>query len=120
MSGLRNTEPTAGTAPPGRKTLAVAGNFANRSAFEAVWSWNVWSTTKPRRAMFSAGASRSPRGRVPKDRAARSQVAGEPGTPTDSPELTALENAMGVPSGSRKVVGVKVLGAVSRPSMVFT
>ena len=39
MSGFVNTDPTAGGLPPGRKTLAVAGNFANRSAFWAVWSW---------------------------------------------------------------------------------
>jgi hypothetical protein len=49
-----------------------------------------------------------------------SQSAGVPGTPIDRPEETALAKFIGVPSGLVKVVGVKVAGAVSRPSIVVT
>ena len=42
------------------------------------------------------------------------------GTPTDRPELTALVKLIGEPSGSRKAFSVKVAGAVSRPSIVWT
>src|SRR6476661_7619185 len=120
MSGLRNTEPTAGALPPGRNTRAVAGNIENRWALAAVWSWKVLSTTNPRLAMSWAGASRLRRDIVPNLEAARSHVAGDPGTPTDRPELTALVKLIGEPSGSRKAFSVNVAGAVSRPSIVWT
>ena len=63
---------------------------ANRAALSAVWSWKVWSTTKPRRATAAAGASELASERVPQRRSAVSQVAGVPGTPTDRPLVTAL------------------------------
>jgi hypothetical protein len=122
MSGLRKTEPTAGAAPSRRKTRGVSGNIEKRAAFAWVWSWKVWSTTKPRRAISSAGFIRSPNLIVPKELTALAQVAGLPGTPTLRPELTALLNTMGVPSASWKTCSSNVGsdGAASRPSMVFT
>jgi hypothetical protein len=64
-SGLRSTDPTAGGAPPGRYSAAVAGKAAKRAALVAVWSAKVWSTTKPRSATRMAGRSTLPRGMVP-------------------------------------------------------
>lgn len=49
-----------------------------------------------------------------------SHNAGVPGVPMDRPELTTVLKLIAVPAGVVKVVGVKVLGAVSRPSMVVT
>ena len=57
---------------------------------------------------------------MPKVRAATSQRAGVPGTPTESPELTTVLKSIAVPSALVNVVGVNVLGAVSRPSTVRT
>src|SRR6478735_8037988 len=108
MSGLVNVEPTAGGCPPGRNTRAVAGNLEKRSAFWAVWSWKVWSTTKPLAARRSAGLSAWLND-------------GVPGTPTDRPELTAVAKGYGWPvAGSMNALSVKDIGAVSRPSMVLT
>lgn len=119
-SGLRSVDPTAGGSPPGRNTRAVSGNRRNRSAFAAVCAWYAASTTNPRRARCSAGASSAPRLRLPKRRAASSQTAGVPGTPTDRPDDTTSANGSGVPSGFVNTVGVNVAGAVSRPSIVLT
>ena len=59
---------------------------------------------------------------MPKLRAATSQSAGVPGTPTDSPELTTVLKSIAVPSGLVNVVGVNVLrrglAAVDRADLV--
>ena len=121
MSGFRKTEPTAGASPPGRKTRAVSGNSAKRAALESVWSRKVWSTTKPLRAIRSAGLRSVPRRSLPQRSAARAHVAGVPGTPTERPEVMTVANGHGCPvAGSMKDVSVYVAGAVSRPSIVST
>lgn len=44
-----------------------------------------------------------------------------PGTPTDSPLVTAVGNGSGFPvAGSTKRLAVSAAGAVSRPSIVYT
>lgn len=55
------------------------------------------------RAIVSAGLSNEPRRWVPHRSEARCQVAGVPGTPTDSPELTTVMKSIAVPSGLVKV-----------------
>jgi hypothetical protein len=116
-SGLRNTEPTAGGLPPGRNSLRVVQNSAKRSALSAVCSLNVSSTTKPRRARRSAGASASASERVPQVLRARAQVFGVPGTPTDRPLLTASSNGIASPFSVNEL-RLMSSGAVSRPSIV--
>ena len=118
---MRSTDPTAGGAPPGRNSAAVAGKAAKRAALLAVWSWKVWSTTKPRSATRMAGSSSLPSGRVPWSRSARCQVARVPGTPTPRPLVIRSADGIGAPvAGSMKLSSPKAAGAVSRPSMVTT
>jgi hypothetical protein len=53
-----------------------------------VWSWNVWSTTKPRSASVMPGLSSRDSGIVPNCSAASAHVASVPGTPTAMPLVT--------------------------------
>ena len=87
-SGLRNVDPTGGGLPPGRNSFRVEVNCENRDSLAAVWSWKVWSTTKPSRASRAAGWIDVGRVRVPQRSSARCQVARVPGTPTETPLLT--------------------------------
>ena len=66
----------------------------NLASLLAVWSRNVWSTTKPLVATRRAGRSACPSESVPHLRSAFCQVRGVPGTPTDSPLVTASLNGM--------------------------
>ncbi len=94
---------------------------SNRVWLLSVWSWKVWSTTKPRVATRVAGFSASLRLMVPHCSRATCQVIGVPGTPADSPLLTASAKGIGapVPSSTKESVFISA-GAVSRPSMVWT
>ena len=83
-----NTEPTARGLPPGRNSLRLAGNCANRWAFSLVCRWKVRSTTNPRLARAIAGFRVLARLRVPQSRSARCQVARLPGVPTETPLVT--------------------------------
>jgi hypothetical protein len=113
--------PTAGACPPGRYSALVEVNFANRAAFAVTWSWNVWSTTKPRSATLIAGWSSRATGLEPKRLATACQVAGVPGTPTESPLVIAVAEGYGWSvAGSMKMSGRNAAGPVSRPSTVET
>ena len=63
-------------------------NASNRSRLSSVWERKVSSTTKPRSASRVAGRSASRRERLPHWSSAESQVAGVPGTPTETPLVT--------------------------------
>ena len=76
-----NVEPTTGSAPPGRNSLAVAGKSLNRAWLASVCERNVSSTVKPSRASRSAGRSTEPRRLLPQVSSAVCQVAGVPGVP---------------------------------------
>jgi len=116
---LRKVEPTGGGDPPGRNSSRVGTIAWKRSALAAVWSWKVWSTSKPSSAARIAGRSSSASGRVPKRPAARCQVRSVPGTPTPRPLVTRSAKGIGWPvAGSMKLSSRKAAGAVSRPSMV--
>ncbi len=99
--------------------MAVSGKSLNRAWLSAVWSWKVWSTVKPRSAIRRAGSSASAKLRRPQRPTAVSQVAGEPGTPTDRPLVTASAKGRGLPSSRNSELSA-VREAVSRPSMVCT
>ena len=93
----------------------------NRFSFIAVCARNASLTTNPFSAIRMAGRSASASEIVPQRRSALAQVAGVPGTPTDSPELTASANGSGLPvAGSTNESARMAAGAVSRPSMVCT
>ena len=66
----------------------MAGNAANRTLFSSVCLANVLSTLNPSVASLIAGFSASPRVQVPHRFIALSQVAGVPGTPTETPLVT--------------------------------
>jgi hypothetical protein len=68
-----------------------------------------------------AGRSSCATGLEPKRFATACQVAGVPGTPTESPLVTAVAKAYGWPvDGSTKMSGRNAAGPVSRPSIVET
>nr|EIF93514.1 hypothetical protein [Streptomyces tsukubensis NRRL18488] len=118
-SGFLKVEPVTGSAPPGRKSSAVAGKSANRVWLASVWARKVGSTVNPCRASFSAGLSSRASGRLPQERRTVSQVAGVPGVPTPSPLVWPWSKGMGRPF-SRKREASAERGAVSRPSTVWT
>ena len=116
---MRNTDPTAGGAPRRRNRSAEDRNAENRATLAVVWSTNVWSTTKPRRATSVAPRSAVRRLIDPHWSSAVCHVAGVPGTPTDRPEVTASANGIGTPFSTKESLRI-ARGAVSRPSMVCT
>ena len=97
--------------------------WANRSLFCSVCSRNVSSTTKPRRAIFSAGFSACRRLSVPQRSRACSQVAGRAG---DADARAAGHQVGGERVGlagrrvDERVARDRLAGAVSRPSSVET
>ncbi len=93
----------------------------NRCSFVAIPALKSFRTVKPRSASSAAGRSESPSDRVPQWSSACCHVISVPGTPTESPELTAWSNGSGLPvAGSMKTVEVNACGPVSRPSIVDT
>ena len=66
----------------------MAGKFANRRWFSLVCRLNVESTWKPRSASRVAGFSAWPMPVVPQRFRAVSQVANDPGVPTETPLVT--------------------------------
>jgi hypothetical protein len=99
----------------------VEANWSNRNAFSRTCSRKVPVTGKPCRATRSAGRSAAARLIVPQSRSACCQVISVPGTPTDSPLVTATGNASGWPvAGSVNSDGPALAGVVSRPSIVDT
>ena len=86
--GLRKRLPTFGALPCRRNSLRVDVKVLNRSALSVVCWLNVLSTTNPLRARLLAGASASAREIEPQRSSAACQVAGVPGTPTETPLVT--------------------------------
>ncbi len=68
--------------------MRVALKARKRVSLSRVCWRNVSSTTKPREATLMAGASASAIDQVPHLSRARSQVAGVPGVPTETPLVT--------------------------------
>ena len=113
-SGSLQLDPSAGFAPPGRKSAAEAGNFDSLFASSATADEKSASTGKPRSASVIAGLTSSAQGFVPNFWCSAHKPATLPGTP--AARCPVIDRSVTLPCWSRYMFRVAAAGAVSRKS----